>query len=241
MKGAILRSISARSAAPVALLALCVGLGACGGSSSTTSPTTTPSAEGAKPAATKAKGGQASRKARPAAKARKPSALAEEKIPAKLKKEAGKVAPFLVAGGDNSIPTYGAESSSEQKQQATASLSAYFAARAKGRWVAACGFMGKSVRHQLAVLAKVITGQKHSAPCPSSYRSLSRKMSAEEREVVFRGRIAGFRVEGAKAFALFYGPHHQQYMIPMALEGGRWKVNQIGAFPWPIGAPVGSH
>jgi hypothetical protein len=52
------------------------------------------------------------------------------------------------------------------------------------------------------------------------------------------GGLAAFRVKSPHAFALFYGPHNQQYMMPMASESGEWKVNQLDPIPWPIGAPA---
>jgi hypothetical protein len=49
--------------------------------------------------------------------------------------------------------------------------------------------------------------------------------------------LAALRVKGDKAFALFYGPHAQQYMMPMVREGGAWKVTQLAPMAYP---PAGS-
>ena len=65
------------------------------------------------------------------------------------------------------------------------------------------------------------------------------EQAPEEKSNPLRSGLAAFRVEGDKAFALFYGPHRQQYMMPMVHERGSWKVNQLDPVTYPPGsAPV---
>jgi hypothetical protein len=168
----------------------------------------------------------------PAAKARRKAHAARHRLEA----QAGAAAPFLVAQGDNSIPTYGSEASASQQAEATAALSGYLAARAGGEWSTACTGMAATVRKQLELLAGEAGSAKPS--CADAYAKLSERVPASQRVSPLSGGLAALRVEGDKAFALFYGPREQQYMMPMVSEGGAWKVNQIEAVPWPVGAPA---
>ncbi len=155
-----------------------------------------------------------------------------------LAKKAGHAAPFLVPTGDNSIPTYGAEAPSSQQASATASLQAYLQARAAGDWGSACAHMAAAVQKQLALLAGG-PGAKAEG-CAGAYAKLSSRVPASARANPLSGSLTAFRVKADKAFALFYGPKRQQYMMPMVSEGGEWRVNQLEAITWPIGAPTTS-
>lgn len=148
-----------------------------------------------------------------------------------LAKRAGRAAPFLVPVGDNSIPTYGSESSEGQREAAEATLRAYLDARAAGEWGAACAQMAAAVQKQLALL-----GGEQGAGCPAAYAKLAERIPASARASVFNGSLTAFRFKEDKAFALFYGPKRRQYMMPMVSEGGAWKVNQTEAVPWPLGS-----
>jgi hypothetical protein len=152
----------------------------------------------------------------------------------KLERKAGKAAPFLVPVGDNSIPTYGSDASSSELAAATASLGAYLSARESGDWSTACAHMGDPVRRQVEALAQVAKGKAQD--CGAAYAALSAEVPAAARTSPLSGELTAFRVQGDKAFALFYGPHNQQYMMPMVSEGGEWKVNQLEAVPWPLGS-----
>jgi hypothetical protein len=108
-------------------------------------------------------------------------------------------------------------------------------ARASGDWGTACAVMGAPVRGQLETLAQA--SQPKTKDCEEAYATVSAFGSAAERNNPLLGGLAAFRVKGDKAFALFYGSHSQQYMMPMVSEGGSWKVNQISPVPYPVGVP----
>jgi hypothetical protein len=154
-----------------------------------------------------------------------------------LTKKAGAAAPFLVAQGDNSIPTYGSQASGSELSEATASLSSYLQARAAGDWARACSLMSASVAKQVALLGGEAGAGKPS--CGIAYAKLSERVPAPQRVSPLTGGLAALRVEADKAFALFYGPREQQYMMPMVSEGGTWKANQIEPIPYPIGGSGG--
>jgi hypothetical protein len=151
-----------------------------------------------------------------------------------LVRKAGAAAPFLVARGDNSIPTYGSESSPGQLAAAEGVLSGYLDARAAGDWASACSLMSASVTKQVAALAGEPGGSRSS--CAAAYAKLSESVPASERGDPLVGGVTALRVEAPHAFALFYGPGSQQYMMPLEEEGGSWRVTQIAAVPWPVGS-----
>jgi hypothetical protein len=152
----------------------------------------------------------------------------------KLARKAGKAAPFLVSEGDNSVPTYGSEASASVRGEAERVLSGYLRARAAENWSAACAAMSSQVAKQLAVLS----GQSTKPDCVKAYAALAEKGSAAERADPMVGGIVSLRVESPHAFALFFGPGKQQYMMPLEEEGGAWKVTQIAPVPWPVGSLV---
>ena len=228
MRGAGPGQLRKGSAAGAALLLICLGLSACGGSSGQASTAASGQAgaegrnQGATPAAQKpARGGEggASGSGHKHQPTRRTGASA-----------------FIRSSGDNSIPEYGAEGSGSQKAEAGAALAAYLSARQAQDWGRACSLMGATVRRQVGVLAKASGGK--AGDCARSYRSLAGYGAKRERADVLSGPLAALRVKGEKGFALFYGPHHQQFMMPMVREGGRWKVNQPIPIAYPIGAPV---
>jgi hypothetical protein len=173
----------------------------------------------------------ASAGAAPAAKARRKARAVRHSLEAK----AGSAAPFLVPTGDNSIPTYGSEASGSESAAAGAALSGYLAARAAGDWASACALISATVAKQVALLAGEAGGSKPS--CVDAYAKLSERPPAAERADPLTHGLTALRVESPHAFALFYGPGSQQYMMPMEAEGGAWKVTQIAPIPYPVGAP----
>jgi hypothetical protein len=140
-------------------------------------------------------------------------------------------AAFLQARGDNSIPEYGSEAPAAERAAGEAALGAYLSARAGGDWAGACKLLAAGVRKQLGTLSGA-AGES----CATAYATLSAGAPAAERADPLVGSLAALRVEAETAFALFYGPNSQQYMMPMQRDAGGWKVTQIAAIPYPPGA-----
>jgi hypothetical protein len=147
----------------------------------------------------------------------------------------GPAAAFVRPGADNSIPTYGTEGSAAVRHGAAAALGNYLAARASGNWTVACSYLGAAMRDQISALVHASSGKVKD--CTSIFAKAASQ--GESNIDPFQGSIAVLRVRGNQAFALFYGPHRRQYMMPMAHEGGHWLVNQLQAIPYPPGSPGG--
>jgi hypothetical protein len=145
-------------------------------------------------------------------------------------------ASFRTRSGDNSIPNFGAEAGASERRQAEAALGAYLGARAKGDWAAACSGLADSVRKQVRAF---VGASSRPTDCASLYAVLGGSSPPAARADTLTHGVASLRVKGESAFALFVGPHAQKYVMPMAREGGVWRVTQIAPIEYPLGASTG--
>jgi hypothetical protein len=209
-----------------ALLALltalfAAGLAACGGGGSST--TAVPQTEASTPSpATKSPRRQG------ASDASTPQGSTGSSAGAK----AGAAKPFVKPHADNSIPTFGSEAAPSQRSQAEAALRAYLTARAKGEWARACAGLAAALRKQVQAFAGGAKGKG----CAPIYKALSSSSPASTRANPLSGPLLSLRAEGQSGFALFYGPEKQKYVMPMASEGGAWKVTQLAPIAYPLGS-----
>ncbi|HEY7933989.1 MAG TPA: hypothetical protein VID48_09200 [Solirubrobacteraceae bacterium] len=138
--------------------------------------------------------------------------------------------------GDNSIPDFGHEAHASDRQHAVAALTAFLRARAGGEWSKMCDYLARSNRRAMEGFARISTEKP--TDCGSVLGTLQKKASAAERADPLTAGVTAFRLKGKNAFALFYGPKHQQYVMPMVNEAGAWKMTQLAALPYPLGAPA---
>lgn len=124
-------------------------------------------------------------------------------------------------GGDNSIQTYGEEGEVSDREQAATATRAYLSARAAGNYRRACDQASSGLKQSLGQP----TGG--SGGCPAALRALTEGVPESTlRRVARVGRILSFRTEGEQAFLIFRSGGTVKYM-PMASEGGGWKVGAI--------------
>jgi hypothetical protein len=224
-------------AALLAAAALAGGLAACGGggggSTSTASSETATRAESTSAPTTAA---QAPEPKRPTERSPRHAHRESPRIAPALKRKAGAAAPFLVPHADNSVPTYGSEASASQRAGAEAALAAFLAARARGDWANACAYLAASTRSRLEQLAKPSNGKP--AGCGPILKMFAGSGPPASLADPLTGGLLSLRVKGASAFALWVGPKRQEYAMPMASEGGAWKVTQIAPLPYPPGTPA---
>ncbi len=145
-------------------------------------------------------------------------------------------ASFRVVSGDNSIPDFGAEAGVPQRDRAATTLAAYLGARARAQWSTACTFLSRQVRAQLESLARTSKGKVKG--CSAVLAALENRTPPGARADTFVHGLASLRVKGPRGFALYYGPHRQQYVLPLASETGTWKVTQLAPIPYPIDSPT---
>lgn len=156
------------------------------------------------------------------------------------RRRAGNAAPFVKPGIDNSIPTFGREAGAGERGEAEADLRAYLAARAGREWSRACALLSPAVRQGFEKLA---AGQAKNGAKPSCAQIMPvlAPLKAGTPADPLRGSLLAFRVQGASAFALFYGPPgRQQYIVPMKREAGAWRPTQVAPIAYPPGGAGGS-
>ncbi len=192
-------------------------LAACGGGSSSSTSTQAASEPAPAPSAT--------------APTQKPSKAALRQAEAE-RRAAGRAAPFVAPDSDNSVPTFGTEAGAGERAGAEADLRAYLRARAAGDWASACRLLARSVREGYEKLGS----SSSKGVRPSCAKVLAALSKGADLSDPLTGRLLSLRVQGKNAFALFYGPGHQQYMVPMNLEGGQWRPTQAVAIEYPPGA-----
>jgi hypothetical protein len=197
-------------------LALTVGLSACGGGEDSSTEASSSSTAGERSTST----------------APPPAFLERAETSAKTAAErrtAGRAAAFVAPESDNSVPTFGSEAAAPERDQAEAALKAYLQARASEDWASACRGLAKSVRQGYEKLSK-----GKDLGCAPVLATLSKGTDLSDPLV---GPLLSLRVKGANAFALFYGPAHQQYMVPMNREAGEWRPTQSAPIAYPPAAP----
>lgn len=153
----------------------------------------------------------------------------------------GGAARFKTKGGDNSIQEFGGEAGGSELSQAAAALHGYLDARAAGNWKQACANMAGGVAKSLQQFAGAAPGMPgkngKNAPkrigCPQLIAAMSAGMPAYVKHDLAKADVGALRIEGDRAFLLFRGAHRTNYFMPMAREGGRWKVAAIAASALP--------
>jgi hypothetical protein len=142
----------------------------------------------------------------------------------------GGAAQFRNKGGDNSIQESGHEAGAPEREEAAAVLHAYLDARVAHRWPTACFYMAASlVATMEEFAAKYGKGKVQS--CPQLLGALATGSSQRALEETAEANVGSLRTEGDRAFLLYYGPRNAPYAMPMAREGGAWKVGSLEGAP----------
>jgi hypothetical protein len=143
----------------------------------------------------------------------------------------GGSAQYRVKGGDNSVQEFGAEARGSDFEKAAAALHDFLDARAQADWAAACSYMSKSVVESLQRLA---AGAKQSqgASCASILEKLTNPAAKQAmREEAAQANVGSLRIEGERAFLIYTGTGKTVIAMPMADEGGAWKVASLAGTP----------
>jgi hypothetical protein len=141
-------------------------------------------------------------------------------------------AGFRTPGGDNSIQNFGDEADAAEVEAATAALSGYLAARARGDWARSCADLAKAAVAPLEQLASS-SPQLKGKDCGAILAALEGGVPASSRASTLTGPIASLRAEGERGFALYHGPHGVNYFVPMVKEGDSWKVGSLAPSEFP--------
>lgn len=229
------RPIAALAAAALAatLLAAC---GGGGGSTSTTGSTTAGTTSTQKEGGTTATAGGAGKNAGSGGDKRQSSDSAEAKeasefVPKHHSDSGGGSKQFRVKGGDNSVQEFGGEADTSELDKAATALHNFLDARAAGDWGAACSYMSKSVVESFEKLAAQ-SKQPQNTSCAEILGKLINPAAKQELLAeAAKADVGSLRIEGERAFIIYTGTDKTILAMPMANEGGTWKVASLAGTP----------
>jgi hypothetical protein len=138
---------------------------------------------------------------------------------------------FEVKGGDNSVQEYGEEADAPELNAAAVALHNFLDARAEGNWAAACDYMSKAVIgsfEKLAANAKQIEDKSCAGILGKLTNPAAKQSMKAEAE---KANVGSLRVEGEQSFVIYAGIDGTIMAMPMANEGGAWKVASLAGTP----------
>ena len=229
---------AARALLPLAVALLALGASACGSGSSPDSTARDASAAataqgggeagtpGGESGSASGKGGSGSAGSESSGSGKVPGDTSASFQPRSHRDSGGGAAQFETKGGDNSIQESGSETSGGEFAQAAAALHDYLDARAAHAWAAACESLFAGVTEQLSQLTGA-GGQGRKPGCAEALADLSAGIPDSALREAAVADAGSLRAEGDRGFLLFKGAHGAGYFVPMAREGGEWKVAAI--------------
>lgn len=138
---------------------------------------------------------------------------------------------FKVEGGDNSVQEFGEEADTSELAAAAAALHNFLDARAEGNWAAACDYMSKATVESFEKLAA-----QAKEPGDTSCGAILEKLinpAAEQsmKAEAEKADVGSLRTEDERAFLIYTGAEGAVLAMPMADEGGDWKVASLAGTP----------
>jgi hypothetical protein len=231
------RRVSKTLAGGLVVFLLAVGLAACGGGSSDGSGSTSAEAGQAQSESSTAEAPEAeSGESKPSKEEKAHESAsrgkeAAEFVPRQHSDSGGGSTQYKVKGGDNSVQEFGEEAEPQEFNAAAVALHDFLDARAEGNWAAACSYMSKTITEgfeKLAAQAKQI----EDASCAGILEKLTNPaakgaMKAEAE----KANVGSLRVEEDRSFLIYTGIGGTVLAMPMANEGGEWKVASLAGTP----------
>jgi hypothetical protein len=149
--------------------------------------------------------------------------------------EEGGIAEFRLPGGKkrevNRIISGSKESSSAEREAATKVLIQSLEARGTRDWAGQCHTLSANMAHVVEANGVVIAPKQ---TCAENLATAGNKVPQAELADKMEGAIAALRLIGdGQAFAFYHGIEGKNYLIPMELEHGAWRVAAIAAQQLP--------
>lgn len=217
------------------LLLVAVGLAACGGGDSSSS-TTTAADQGRAESnsgedASKKSGGEGKSGSGSEGESGNSSPSAGEFTPEHHSDSGGGSRQFVQKGGDNSVQEFGEEADTSEFDAAAVALHDFLDARAQGNWAAACQYMSKATVESFEKLAAQ-TKQAGATSCGAILEALTNPAAKASMEAeAAKADVGSLRIEGERAFVIYTGIDGTVLTMPMANEGGNWKVASLAGTP----------
>jgi len=138
---------------------------------------------------------------------------------------------YVVKGGDNSVQEFGKEAPPSEFDAAAIALHNFLDARAEGNWAAACEYMSKGARGGFEKLAERAEGIEDKS-CGGILEGLTNPAAKQAlKEEAAKANVGSLRVEGGRSFVIYTAGGKTILAMPMAHEGGAWKVAGLAGAP----------
>lgn len=224
-------------AATFSALLLAAALGACGGGDDSTSGTAASRDRATGPTSTTGSTGPASKGGASDSgsqgkqgEGQPEGGNAADFTPKQHQDSGGGAAQYQVKGGDNSVQEFGQEAGSSDFEAAATALHNFLDARAEGNWAAACQYMSKSTVESFEQLAT--RTQSADTSCGAILAQITNPNAQQSlREEAAKADIGSLRTEGDQAFLIYTAGSETILAMPMAHEGGKWKVASLAGTP----------
>ena len=143
----------------------------------------------------------------------------------------GGSAQFKVKGGDNSVQEFGEEAATSETDAAATALHNFLDARAEGDWTAACEYLSKPARESFEKLASQAK-QIDDKSCGGILEKLTNPAAKQSMKAeAAKADVGSLRVDGDRSFVIYSGVGGTILAMPMADEGGEWKVSSLAGTP----------
>ena len=230
-----MRGGSKTLAVALAALLIAVGLVACGGSDSSSSTTTAADQGQAESnsgqSSSKQSGSEGKSASDSEGKAGNSGPSASEFTPEHHSDSGGGSQQFVQKGGDNSVQEFGEEADSSEFNAAAVALHDFLDARAQGNWAAACQYMSKSTIESFEKLVAQAK-QVEDKSCGGILEKLTNPAAKDAMKAeAEKADVGSLRIEGEQAFVIYAGTDGIVLAMPMANEGGDWKVASLAGTP----------
>lgn len=131
-------------------------------------------------------------------------------------------AEFHAAKGKTEIPTFGEESSEEERETVNVIVVESLKAREAAEFKVQCETLNQKGIEE-------IPNAKNLKGCPAALKKFASPLSGtkEVRKDTLSGSIAALRVKGEEGYVLYHGNDGKDYAIPVEKEDGTWKLSSI--------------
>jgi hypothetical protein len=129
---------------------------------------------------------------------------------------------FLLPDGDNAVQFFGKEATPEVREAASRVIHAWMRARVAEDWKADCRYLSVGYTKILVEDANSVSGGK-AKNCVQTLAYFGDEASGTSGNTL-TGPIDSLRVRGNRAFAQWHGPNQIDWVLPMRIENGMWKV-----------------
>jgi len=125
---------------------------------------------------------------------------------------------------DSPLLDFGEESSEAEREEAEDVVDAFYLARGREDWRAACAQLSPTMLAKIEHLATSSTDLKDTS-CPSFLEAFLNLSERERQESTVEA--GSLRQRDAKGFLIYYGAGEAVYAMPLSKDGDEWKVASL--------------